>query len=130
MKRRQMIMALALAGLGVAARPFGALAALRPAEGLGAHHLLRALSHPGSAARVGQAYFGAYPDEADIDHLVKALDGSLRLGRYGRQAVRERLAGAMREDFADGRTVRVQGWVLSRTEARLCGVAALCAPVA
>ena len=33
----------------------------------------------------------------------------------------------IRADFAAARTVRVEGWILSATEARLCGLAALSA---
>lgn len=130
MKRRPILMALALAGLGAATRPFSALAALAPHEGLHAGDLLQALSHRASAARVGQAYLGAYPEEAELERLVRQLESALASPPRSRRALRERLGATVRQDFADGRTVRVQGWVLSRTEARLCGVAALSAPVA
>jgi len=32
----------------------------------------------------------------------------------------QRASDQIRADFADGRTVKVDGWVLSLTEARLC----------
>lgn len=35
------------------------------------------------------------------------------------------LMDQQREDFANGRIVNVQGWILSETEARLCALAAL-----
>jgi len=36
------------------------------------------------------------------------------------EALRRRFAQNVRADFAAGRTVRVAGWTLSRTEAQLC----------
>ena len=57
MNRRTVVKALGLTLLGLSMRPFGALAALRPASGpLGAGDLVRTLRHRGSAARIGQAY--------------------------------------------------------------------------
>jgi hypothetical protein len=47
--------------------------------------------------------------------LVTASDGRLR----------ELLLSAAAADFGDLRTVELQGWVLARTEARLCALAAL-----
>jgi hypothetical protein len=89
-----------------------------------------ALRDPASAARIGQAYLQAYPDEARIESLVAGLTagwGEDRpwLGCAGREELRARLREQIRADFADRRTVRVQGWVLARSEARLFGLAAL-----
>jgi hypothetical protein len=39
--------------------------------------------------------------------------------------LRRALALRTRRDFAEGRTVRVEGWILSRTEARLYAIASL-----
>lgn len=37
-----------------------------------------------------------------------------------------RIADSIRRDFAERRVVRVDGWVLARTEAEICGLCALC----
>jgi hypothetical protein len=92
--------------------------------------LVDLLKSPGSAAAVGRAYLGAYPDEADAARLALHLERALRAqGLEPRRAPAPRLRAALAEqsraDFAAGRTVRVEGWVLSQSEARLCALAAL-----
>jgi hypothetical protein len=85
---------------------------------------------PESAARVGQAVLAAVPSEATAEAVVAALAGDRRaeleaLAASDPAALRALLQEQHRRDFEDGRTVAIDGWVLSRTEARLCAVAAL-----
>ena len=87
-------------------------------------------SEPASAARVGQAVLSAVPAEATIEAVVAALAGDRRaeldaLAASDPGGLRRLLREQHRRDFEDGRTVDIDGWVLSRTEARLCAVAAL-----
>ena len=87
-------------------------------------------SDPASAARVGRAVLAAVPAEATAEALVSALAGDRRaelaaLAASDPAALRTLLREQHRRDFEDGRTVAIDGWVLSRTEARLCAVAAL-----
>ncbi len=42
-------------------------------------------------------------------------------------ALRETVAARVRDDFATARVVNVDGWLLARTEARLCALAYLVA---
>ena len=42
----------------------------------------------------------------------------------GPRSIAKRRADAIRADFDQGRTVRIDGWVLSRTEVRLAALAA------
>ena len=86
--------------------------------------------HPDSARRIGEAYLSRYPQEADAALLRTRIAGSpedatrvLDGMRGGELAgwVRDR----QREDFRDGRTVVVDGWMLSSTEARLCALLSL-----
>jgi len=75
---------------------------------------------------VGRAYLHLAPEEADAAWLRQLLDlpaGASALTLPGLE--RERLAARQSEDFRTGEAVLVQGWVLSRTEARLCALAAL-----
>ncbi len=44
---------------------------------------------------------------------------------FGLPADRAELGMRIRQDFASGRVLLVQGWCLSRTEARVCALAAL-----
>jgi hypothetical protein len=76
---------------------------------------------------VGQAYLEKTPGESDprvlVSHLCEgwapdALDADA-------SELVERIRQQHRQDFASGRTVGVEGWVLSRTEARVGALAAL-----
>jgi hypothetical protein len=67
---------------------------------------------------VGAAYLALTPDEASretLRELVPELAGVRRGEIEGRLGV---LAERVREDFASGDTVVIDGWVLARTEAR------------
>lgn len=81
-------------------------------------------------ASLGAAYLRDHPDETDPDVLVPAILNSSPqetgppIGRQKPQSPRD-LDARIRSDFAHGRTVHVEGWVLSRTEARLCALSVL-----
>jgi hypothetical protein len=123
--------ALALGGALGAGWAGPARAWLLPAAGRPAGaRLLTMLARPDSAAVVGRAFLAGRPAEADRDRLAARLDQALRCqdcdpaqARAG--PLRAALARQIRADFAGSRVVRVEGWVLSETEARLCGLAAL-----
>jgi hypothetical protein len=123
-----------LGGLGAAAT--GALgwrpAWARTASGASgpAARLLGVLSRSDSAAVIGRAYLAGHPDEAEVDRLVAALDTALQhhhdsSGRVEGMELKGALSRLIRDDFAERRVVHVEGWVLSRSEARLCALAAL-----
>ena len=97
-----------------------------------ARHVLRLgawVSASQDAQALGRAYFTIQPEEADEDTLLRLLSADLDVSVLGmddgelRRVSRER----MRRDFEEGKTVSVRGWILSRTELRLCGLAALLA---
>jgi hypothetical protein len=87
----------------------------------GAEPLARLLPHAENAARLGRRYLEETPQEADAAHLV-ALIG---VAADTDAALRERLEARIRQDFIAGATVAVDGWLLSRTEARLCALLSL-----
>jgi hypothetical protein len=89
-----------------------------------AARLARLLPHADSAARLGQRYLEDAPQEADAMRLV-ALIGIAPAAGKSDAALREHLETRIRQDFIDGATVTVDGWLLSRTEARLCALVAL-----
>jgi hypothetical protein len=62
---------------------------------------------------VGEGYLAARPEEATPVRLQRAV---------GRLAD---LEARIRDDFEHGRIVRIEGWALSVTEARLCSLALL-----
>ena len=71
--------------------------------------LLDALG-PKTVRAIGARYRSMYPAEDDARVLVNAIDIS-----------------RVRDDFARGRTVVVDGWLLSTTEARQCALFSLLA---
>lgn len=86
--------------------------------------------HQDSAAQVGRAYLRTFPGEADAERLVSRLCASdplkhrTLLNADLKRCV-ELLALTHRQDFEKGRIVKVDGWILSETEARLCALATL-----
>lgn len=72
---------------------------------------------------LGGAYLATHPAE----RTVMALDAAIQAARAGRwpwSATRD-LPTVVAREFANGDTVLVDGWLLSRTEARLCARMAL-----
>jgi hypothetical protein len=87
-------------------------------------------SSPHSAARVGRHYLVMTPKEESIDTLLTLVlqrlpdpDRLMQVGDLDR--IRSEVLRSVRDDFADGQMARVQGWRLSRTEARLAALAVL-----
>jgi hypothetical protein len=86
--------------------------------------------HKESASSVGIEYLKCVPKEADVHtlvHLIFSTKSELRteLNKADTNKFRKLLLLQQRQDFEHGRTVKVQGWILSETEARLCALAAL-----
>lgn len=83
----------------------------------------------GSARIVGHRYLVLVPEEAQATVLAARIAGSAgrysHLTRASTRTLRAVLARRQRQDFAEGETVSIDGWVLSRTEARLCALVAL-----
>lgn len=83
-----------------------------------------------SAREVGHIYFREAPQEHNADILTKMImqsdmDLMQRLDVLSEADIIAKLRNLIAEDFAFGNTVQVDGWVLSRTEARLCALCAL-----
>jgi hypothetical protein len=72
-------------------------------------------------ANVGHAYLKVAPGEAN----VRKLERTLSLPAKNPVDHLASLERAVRDDFANGRTVRVSGWYLSVTEARAAALVAL-----
>lgn len=83
-----------------------------------------------SARMVGMEYLRAAREETSVETLVRFLSAGVEGGRRTLEAtsddqLRVLLAQRTRHDFASGETVELQGWILSRTEARVSAIAAL-----
>lgn len=68
-----------------------------------------------AAEAIGNAYLALRPTEKNFLRLNLAMAG---IGPHN-------VNDAVRRDFATGRIVHVDGWALSRTEARLCALIAM-----
>jgi len=79
---------------------------------------------------LGRAVWRTLPAETTEESLIAALlDRNPEVADLIAGGAPDQLAAALRRaveaDFAHGRTHRVDGWVLSRTEAELCALARL-----
>lgn len=130
--RRDLLKRLALGGL-ITALPASVL--LGPGREIFqpfASRLTRVFSNTRSAGIVGQRYLASNPLEADTAVLAARIAGDmrhyLRLSSAATPRLRALLAERQKRDFAEGRTVTIDGWILSVTEARLCAIVALDRP--
>ena len=85
-----------------------------------------------AAPALGREYLELFPHEAEIDTLLRAVGAEPGAGCQpdvgaleAVEQIARRLRRAETDDFAAGRVVELSGWVLSRSEARLCALAAL-----
>lgn len=119
--RRQVLLAL----------PFmPTLAAATPAESLteDIRRLCDVIVDGRSAARVGAAVLHASPEplHSIFNGLMQKLDlDSSALDDIPDLELRGRVMTAIRTDFVERNTVDIEGWLLSRTEARICALRAL-----
>ena len=84
-----------------------------------------------AARRIGRAYLaGAGPDEQRPEQLLEAI-AAARSGDFVGSSIIPAIALHYRRwvrlDFVEAAVVNVDGWILCRTEARLCALAALVA---
>jgi hypothetical protein len=78
--------------------------------------------HARAVRAVGDAYLRQLGRDTSRDAIVAAARGALDAIDRSRDeagAIRG-LVRAVRDDFERGRTVQVEGWILSRTEAEIC----------
>jgi hypothetical protein len=130
--RRDFLMFSAAAAISLLARSqLPAISALKGGEQmLLATRLAALLTHKESAKVIGLEYVQKYRQEADARVLLDRIASSLNVGDVGllgaaSSNLHALLARTLREDFEVDRVVKLQGWVLSVTEARLCALAAL-----
>jgi len=85
---------------------------------------------PEAIRPLGESYLEAHPGEADHGRLIELVLDELgvveELGTD--RAFGLRISALVRADFAAGRTLRLQGWIVSRTECRLAALVAEATP--
>jgi hypothetical protein len=116
MKRREFI-GMAAAGAAGFVRPATARSELVVSP-LAHPRLLEILRDERVVRELGARYRELVPDENDARSLAEAIGGT-------GGAARSQLDDRVQRDFADGRTVTLNGWVLSVTEARQCALRSL-----
>jgi len=93
--------------------------------------LISAFSNKKSLKHIGREYIKQLPASSSTSELVESIlysssetvfHDSMLLNK---KVLRKFIQDKVKEDFKQGRTISVQGWVLSQTEARLCGLAYL-----
>jgi hypothetical protein len=104
--------------------------------------LLALFHHQPSARAIGSTYLQRYPQEASIrillKHVVAEASGNLpdnsssslshrvdRMSRAGDGELMDLLQRRIRQDFGEEKVVKLRGWILSATEARLYALVAL-----
>jgi hypothetical protein len=130
-KRRQVLRSAAVI---VAAAWFGRLVrSWSPSSAPGepdSARLVRLLTQTDSARVIGREYLRLVPEERDPTVLASLVAGRLAddprvMSTATDTQLRWLLLNSTCRDFAEELTVTLEGWMLSRTEARLYGLAAL-----
>jgi hypothetical protein len=123
--RRSVLVA---ATFGVIFSPGGAFSLASRESFSGTATRLRALvPSPRSALEIGRVYLSRCPEEIGTGPLTRLILLSMSLREVDVAALDHRALPAMltscvRADFEKGFTVEIGGWILSRTEARLCAL--------
>jgi len=88
--------------------------------------LANSLSRNTSIQRLGDTYNRTHPGEANAAKLVQLLEeSSLAYSKGNSIRIEQTLDLAMRHDFGQDHIESIDGWWLSRTEARLYALSAL-----
>jgi hypothetical protein len=143
MRRREfLVRALAACGAPFLAEPAHAQVRLKPDTTYSAQKAQPKIS-PKRGAQVATTYFGvgdgdavkaigaAYLKQLGVEPteeaiLAAAADALELIARSSTQAIAlTALAQAVRRDFREQRSVQVEGWIISRTEAQLCALSLL-----
>ena len=110
--------------LGATLLSFVAATAIRMDQRIKIHDFdfARCVTDPAFASAVGTVYLQKYPEHASRAALLGFLQLPDALSPAGIPAALER---RIRDDFEYQRTVVLERWLLSRTEAAVCGLIAL-----
>lgn len=126
--RRRRFLQLGTAGLMAASVPGAAISAASTSElqQLAEPGLLQILGDRGSVRAIGVSYRKTVPLEDDRRVLAAHITGDVK--RSGGSATNQAdIEQQVRRDFDTGRMIQIDGWVLSRTEARQCALFSLVA---
>ena len=80
-------------------------------------------SNKSAAKVIGKAYLNSTTRRQEIIDPIPPLMNTIR--SHDHTEIRDALRHQIQGDFANGRIVTVNGWVLSKTEANLCALTAI-----
>lgn len=82
--------------------------------------------HP-STSHIAEAYTKSYPAENNLQLLLEKVfaDGSWPYPFVSQRGVRKYIRKRSQRDFELNDTVKIDDWLLSRTEVRLCAISIL-----
>ncbi|MEM7373157.1 MAG: hypothetical protein AAF587_31325 [Bacteroidota bacterium] len=122
MKRRHFIF-LTSAGIAAIGIPvlYSKLGSIEFPQLLAQPELLESIWDRDTISGIGQAYLETHPSEDRQNRLVKLLYQDIPQDKVDAGQIAE----AIKRDFQAGDLVEVDGWILSRTEARQCALFSL-----
>ena len=87
------------------------------------------VGHTGAASAIGEAYLRQLGLDTSAESIRKSTLGAVEVIQRAssQQTAISALALAVRRDFQRGRSVQLEGWIVSRTEAELCALTLLSA---
>ena len=81
-------------------------------------------TQPSHAMTIGKHYLALFPQELDREQLITQTVGQFS-PTTPLMTIKDTLMKKRQQEFQKRETVIIQGWVLSRTEARLCALLVL-----
>ena len=125
MKRREFIGMAIAAGATATIAPMWAAIEAEPLSVLAIPHVLGVLHDRQIVHELGIRYRKLTPDESTTESLRQAI---LRdIGPIATTSLEAQIRARVQHDFAIGRTLTLDGWILSRIEARQCALYSLLA---
>jgi len=129
---RREFVATSISALAGAILPAEGLARVLPDAGYDAKKkMLSVFNHAESMKFIGRKYIEQMPVEHDEEILMEAIlsGGSGTQFQHSmlsnQKEIKRFIRSRVKQDFISGQTVNIQGWVLAKTEARLCALALL-----
>lgn len=124
MKRRKFLLVTAAGILGLSVpASFSRSVTVPYLEVLARPNLLDILGSSKPITEIGHTYLAAFRGEYTTEDLARSIVVDVGLPPDLKESsLRRRLANRIADDFSSRRTLKLNGWVLSETEARQCAL--------
>jgi hypothetical protein len=128
MNRKTFIFSI-LGALGISGVAFWSIVRQRKYNSYAIPEVLSSLTTDTAIKKIGVSYLERYPDERSerklLYHLGLSAPSGTNLSTLKANTVHDLLLKQIEADFLQGRMCIIEGWVLSRTEARQCALFSL-----